>query len=321
MPKVLKQNSLLIKLLISLAIIAALAFRMDLATLKDLMGHIHVESWLLALFLIFFQILALSYRWLLLMNVHGEKMDYSNSLRITLASMIANYLFITSVGGIIVRVALAIQHGISWVHAIAATTLDRIMTLLALLILAVLFLPVLSGVVEAEIYQSTLAVIFTCILGFAVFSLLFLKHVRRHLIFSHRKIAVCYKYLRSIGRDHNLIAKIITSSLVALLAYFGAVYVVTISTGIHFPLWHFMAVLPMIAIVASLPLGYGGWGIREGAFVYGLGLINLPVEAAFIASVQIGLISMVAALIAGIPALMSSNVSFSPHSWKLAKAR
>ncbi len=320
MTRLLKKRAFLIKALISLAIIVVLAMRMDMSTLKDVIGHVHVEYWLIALALMFLQILALALRWSLLINVHGHKMDYGDSVRITLASLLANYLFITSIGGIIVRVALAVQHGISWVQSIAATTLDRLMTLAALLILTIVFLPILFGIVEREIFQSTLAAIFTFVLAFGVFSLIFLKNVRRHLIFSHRKIAVGYKYLRSIGRNHNLIAQIVTTSLFAQIAYFGAVYIITTSTGAEFPLLYFMAVLPMITIVASLPLGYGGWGIREGAFVYGLGLINIPIETAFIISVQIGLISMIAVLVAGIPALMNGHMQLSLKKLKASHA-
>ena len=65
--------------------------------------------------------------------------------------------------------------------------------------------------------------------------------------------------------------------------------------------------MPLITIIASLPVGYGGWGIREGAFVYGLGLIHVPIEVAFAVSVQIGLISMLCAFVAGIPAMMGQN--------------
>lgn len=138
-----RHKALLIKLLISFSIIGLLAMRMNMAELKNITGQIHVEAWITALVLIFIQILALSYRWLLLLNVNGRKINYADSIRITLASLLANYLFITSIGGIVVRVILAIQHGVSLIKSIAATTLDRVMTVIGLLILAVLFVPVL----------------------------------------------------------------------------------------------------------------------------------------------------------------------------------
>ena len=295
--------------------------RMNPGELKKIADQIYVEAWLAALFFLFVQILALSWRWLLLINVNGRKMNYGDSIRITLASLLANYLFITSIGGIIVRVALAMQHGVSWIKAIAATTLDRLMTVIGLLILAVIFLPVLYGVVSHDIFTHTIMVIGTCAAAFIILPFLLFKNVRRNMIFANRKIAVCFKYLRSVITNPNLIAKITLSSIVGQVAYFAAVYAITASTGIHIPLLYFMAVVPMITLVASLPVGYGGWGIREGAFVYGLGLIHVPIETAFIVSVQVGLVSMLAALIAGIPALMSGKTQFALKNWKTMRAR
>ena len=319
--KLLKTKSFLVKAALSAIIIGVMAMRLDMNEAHEVFHHIYPQAWLLALALIFLQILALSYRWLLLINVDGKKMDYAGSVRITLASLLANYLFITSIGGIIVRVALAVQQDVSLVKAIAATTLDRLMTVVGLLILTIIFLPVLANAVAPDIFQNTLIAVAIFVVAFAMFPFLLFKNVRKNLIFANRKIAVCFKYLRSVATDTDLIAKITASSLLAQLAYFGAVYTITTSTGADFSLMYFMAVLPMITIVASLPVGYGGWGIREGAFVYGLGLIHVPFETAFIVSVQIGLISMIAALLAGIPALMSPKTRFALKKFKASRAR
>ena len=293
-----KEHSLLIKIAVSLAIVIILGLQIDAESLRNTLHQIKLEAWLVALGFIFVQIFTLSYRWMLLVNAQKQKMNYIAALKITLASTIANYILITTVGGVIVRVALAMKHGVSLVHAVAAATLDRLMTVLALLVLSVVFLPILYGIVETEIYHSTLVTIAALFMGFGGIALLFLKHVQRGLIFSHRKMAVGFKYLRAIGSDHKTLFKICVTSLIAQVAYFAAVYAVMASTGVSVSWLHFMSVMPMIAIVSSLPIGYGGWGIREGAFVYGLGLINIPLDIAFVVSVQIGLIGMLAALIA-----------------------
>ena len=253
--------------------------------------------------LIFVQILALSYRWFLLINARQRRITYRNAVRVTLASLIANYLFITSIGGIVVRIALSVQSGFSLLRSIAATALDRLMTLGALLILTAVFLPVLSAIASQDIYHN--AIFILTLFGLAIFmtSFLLFENVRRSIVFSHRKVAICFQYLRNVMTDQNLLAQTIISSLIGQLAYFGAVYAVTLSTGVEFSWLHFISILPLITIIASLPIGYGGWGIREGAFVYGLGLINIPIETAFTVSVQIGLISMICAFIAGVPAL------------------
>ncbi|MGH1457110.1 MAG: hypothetical protein ACRBDI_10045 [Alphaproteobacteria bacterium] len=42
-------------------------------------------------------------------------------------------------------------------------------------------------------------------------------------------------------------------------------------------------------------------GVREGAFIYGLGLIGYSWEAAFFISVQVGVVTMIAPFIVGLP--------------------
>ncbi|MEM7650731.1 MAG: lysylphosphatidylglycerol synthase transmembrane domain-containing protein [Pseudomonadota bacterium] len=304
------QNKLAIKVFISLAIMGLLMLRMDLPRLGQSIGEIHQNIWFAAAFMIFVQIFALSYRWLLLINAHEKRISYRNAVRVTLASQIANYLFITSIGGIVVRVAMSVQSGFSLMRSVAATALDRGMTLLALLILTALFLPVLSNIASHDVLHHAVFVLGLFSMAAFLFSLLMFDAFRRKIIFSHRKVTMCFKYLRTIMTDQSLLGRIIISSLVGQLAYFAAVYVVTLSTGIAFSWLHFIAILPLITIIASLPVGYGGWGIREGAFVYGLGLINIPIEVAFAVSVQIGLISMICAFVAGIPALITRKDGF-----------
>lgn len=299
-----ENHKLAIKITVSLAIMALLVMRMDMSRLGIHLGDIHKDIWLIAGALIFVQILALSYRWLLLINVHERRITYRNAVRVTLASIIANYLFITSIGGIIVRVAMSVQSGVSLVRAIAATALDRGMTLLALIIMTIVFLPVLESIASHDVYHHAIFMIALFGMAAFLFSILMFDSLRRRIIFSHRKVAMCFQYLRKVVTSHDLLAKVIVSSLIAQFAYFLAIYAVTTSMGVEFSWLYFISVLPLITIIASLPVGYGGWGIREGAFVYGLGLINIPIEVAFAVSVQIGLLSMICAFIAGIPALL-----------------
>ena len=307
MDKLLKHSKLLQKIIISMLVLAALALGMDHAKFTESIGSIHIDAWLIALALIYLQILALSYRWLKLINLYERKISFTYAVKVNLASLIANYLFITSIGGIIVRVAMSVKSGVSLIRSIAATGLDRFFTLLALLLLSIVFLPVFDSIVSADIYQKTVFMILLMLGVSVLFAFILFEAPRKKIIFSHRKVAMCFQFLRTVLTDRKVFGKIIASSLIGQLAYFGSVYAVMISMGIEFSWLHFIAIIPVITIVASLPIGYGGWGIREGAFVYGLGLINIPFETAFATSIQIGIISMAGALIAAIPALVLSS--------------
>lgn len=301
------KSKFIYKIALSAMIMAVFALSMDYSKFNMSIGSIHLDAWLIALGFIYLQIFALSYRWLKLINIHDKRISFAYAVKVNLASLIANYLFITSIGGIIVRVAMSVKSGVSLIRSIAATGLDRFFTLLALVLLSIVFLPVFNGIVSSDIYHKS-AFLLLMMMGMAVvFSLLLFEAPRKKIIFSHRKVAMCFQYLRTVLTDKKVFGSVMLSSLVGQVAYFLAVYTIMKSMGIDFSLIHFLAVIPVITIVASLPIGYGGWGIREGAFVYGLGLINVPFETAFATSIQIGIISMGGAMIAGLPVLMNAE--------------
>jgi uncharacterized membrane protein YbhN (UPF0104 family) len=313
-------KALLIKTFFSLVLLAIVIMQVDLSELKTTAANIHIFSWLYAAIFIFLQMLGLAYRWVLLVNAGSVKhMRFGSSLRIIALSFLANYLFTTSLGGIIARIVLTVNHGFSFIKTLAATILDRCMTIFGLLLLAALFLPLLNDVFQPHFFTMTGGLVFLLLaICFLAASLIIYKK-RRAIIFANRRIAICYKYLRALLTDPQLLGKIIVTSLASQVMYFAAVYMVIISLDVDFSFIKFMAIIPVITLISSLPVGYGGWGIREGAFIYGLGLINIPLEAAFMASVQIGLLSMLLAVLTGIPAFIDSETQLALKNWRLKK--
>ena len=316
------RKSLFIKIVFSLALLAFLALQVDMSQLKQTAANIHISSWIYAAAFIFLQMFGLAWRWLLLINADSvRRMSLESSIRIIALSFLANYLFTTSLGGIITRIVLTVNYGFSFIKAVAATILDRCMTILALLLMAALFLPLLGDVFHPQFLTATSGLILVMLVALFMAAAFVLYKKRRAIIFSNRKIALCYKYLRALLTDPKLLAKIIATSLISQVMYFAAVYAVIVSLDAEFSFIKFMAIVPIITLISSLPVGYGGWGIREGAFIYGLGLINIPLEAAFMASVQIGLLSMLLAISTGIPALIDSETQLALKNWKLRKTR
>ena len=100
---------LLIKIALSVAILGVLYFRMDQNALKDMVQHMKASAWLYATVFIVIQLALISLRWMLLINIGHRRMNYTDSLQVTLTSLLANMLFFTSLGGVFVRIALALQ--------------------------------------------------------------------------------------------------------------------------------------------------------------------------------------------------------------------
>lgn len=301
------EKNQIFKILISIAILSAIFLSMDMSKFSLSLESIHFDAWLIALGLIYLQVLALSYRWLKLINVYERKISFGYALKVNVASLVANYLFITSIGGIIVRVYMSVKSGVSLARSIAATGLDRLFTLFTLIFLSICFLPIFSGIVSDDLYQKTVFFLLLTIAALGIFGLLLFEAPRKKIIFSHRKIAMCFQFLRTVLMNKKIFSEIMVASIIGQICYFAAALTIMNSMGIDFSLIHFAAVIPIITIFASLPIGYGGWGIREGAFVYGLGLIQIPLETAFLISVQIGIISIGGTLIACLPALVQNR--------------
>jgi len=120
------------KFLFSGVIMLALLSLMDATLLKESMRGFIMSSWVYALLFIMLQTALLSWRWMILINIGRFRMTFIEAFQVTLASLIANILLITSISGIAVRIGMAYQYGASLFKSIAATIIDRLATMAAL---------------------------------------------------------------------------------------------------------------------------------------------------------------------------------------------
>lgn len=299
-----------VKIAISAGIVALLLSRMDLTAIGAQFARVEAIGILWGGIFILAQIGLLAWRWADLINIDhdGRVLSYKESLKITLASLLANVLFITSISGLVVRVGLTFHYGITMTKTICAAIVDRLMTLLALMILAALFVPFFDRFVSESLHSAAYATMAVLVFTVLVFTPVFYSKAIKDLLRSTPKLEACMDYIASIGQDRSLFIRVIINSLTAQLFYFVSVYFIALSAGASFSFFDLLSVLPVITLVASLPVSFGGWGVREGAFVYGLGLIGIPMEMAFVISIEIGLLTMLATVLAGVPALLSMDL-------------
>lgn len=299
------------KYLISFGLLTFLLFQMDLSALLQQSTEINVWLLLLSLVFVVCQILFLNLRWHYLVNTGRPKIPFETSSLINIAGYFANLLFITSVGGIIAKSALAVRHGLSITESVFATFLDRFMTLLALLIFAIIGLPFLQGVIEDN-FLITLTLMVTGIVATVAISLIALRSgLLRNFILSNRKRSKIVAVLRNTVENYPLMTKVTFFSIAAQTAFILSVF--TLSLGIEnahqtAQILEFLALMPVLMLISSLPISFGGWGVREGAFILGLSLVGFSMESAFFLSVQVGLVTLIAPFVVGIPYLYKTDM-------------
>ncbi len=308
--KRLKNFNLPFKLFVSFSILAALVIRMDAGVLEELTAHIRASAWAYATMFMVLQFILLSFRWEMLLNIGKRHMNLTDALKINLTSQLANLIFIASIGGMLARIALSVQHGATIFKTLIATVFDRLMTLSALIVLAAFFIPGLDPYVDNHTFSTFTTLISTFVLTMFVFAPMFLNFV----IFRMPQVAKLkgrmrygVRYLKVLLNNPFLCGRIVLISLIAQMCLFVSVYFLAQSTGAGITFLQLMAVLPVISIVSALPISVGGWGVREGAFAVGLGFLGVPLETAVMISIEVGLISMLTTVITGMPALMAAN--------------
>lgn len=253
------------------------------------------------------QIIFLTFRWHALLNAGRKKIEFKSSLLINLAGYFANIIFITSVGGILAKSGLAIKAGVSVAHAIFATFLDRFLTLAALVIFTAISLPLLAHILDKEIQQMlTLCVVFIILSGFTIGALLRTGMLKKY-VFSNRKIVSLVATLRKVLENPHLMLRVTAHSVVAQAFFILCVYILSLGMNYTGATYEFIALLPVLALISSLPISLGGWGVREGAFIYGLGLIGFSPESAFLLSVQVGVVTLIAPLVIALPFIIRGD--------------
>lgn len=299
-----------IKYAVSLGVLAFLLMQMDISMIWDSARHSNIWLLVLSTLLILGQIFFLNLRWHAYMNVGRQVVPFTTSVLINLAGYFANILFITSVGGIIAKSGLAIRYGVAVVHAVFATFLDRFMTLFALIVLSAIGMPFLQGVLDDKVLMMLVLSIIFVILSVVLIIMFLRRGTFKDFILSNRKRSRGVAILRTFLEDYRLMAKTSVYSLLAQICFVLSVYVLSFGFGdmsIHGI--EFIALIPVLALISSLPISFGGWGVREGAFIYGLGLLGFSMEHAFLLSIQVGLVTLVAPFLVGLPYLLQNKLN------------
>jgi len=192
------QSSSLQKILLSTVILVVLLLNVDTSKLFDSFDNIRLDTWAIVITLFYFQLLALSYRWQKLVNINENKISFGYAVKTNSVGLLANYLFITTIGGVVVRIGMNMQKGVSFIKSITAAIMDRGFTFLSLVILAVIFLPVVSTIVSGDVLKSTFLLLVTALCTVAFICVFTFEELRKKVIFSHRKVSLCAQYMLSL---------------------------------------------------------------------------------------------------------------------------
>ncbi|MBI1745776.1 MAG: flippase-like domain-containing protein [Acidobacteria bacterium] len=275
-----------LKLVVMVLLFAVVARKIDGRKFYEVVRHAHVGYLALAAMTIWVGHITCMARWRILLDVFRISLRYSRMLAIYSVAIFAGIFLPSTVGGDVLKFYLTGRETKrSYTMAFASVFMDRNLGLSILVFLAFIFTliqPVsLNGIPMLPLTASLT-------LGFLVVNfVLFYPGIhawvsrliaRRLPTVVHRLDVLSDAFVslyRSKGAWHYLM-------IFSILNHFSSVVVawlIALSLGVHIPFIYFLVFVPIMNLVATIPLTPMGIGLREGTLL-GLfkSVIHLPDE-------------------------------------------
>jgi hypothetical protein len=294
----------LAKIAISLAIIVYLSVKFDLLNAFQVILRQKPEFLAAGTIFLCVQIAVAAFRWRSVLTAFAGPVPVSRTIGAFYVAAFLNTCFPAGVAGDVTRIWLVRADGIGVVRAFNSVLIDRIVTVLTLLILGTAMEPfVWQRIVGGrQVFLVIPLLAATGVVGIAV-----LVSLDRSPRFKRTLLALRLSALASILDRLAVDSRAVFCSGRRLAATFGlglashvtlglAVYVFAIGLKVDITVAECQLVMPIILLVTSLPISIGGWGPRELAMVYLLGAFGVSTAEALTLSVEFGVCSMLAAL-------------------------
>ena len=229
-------------------------------------------------------------RWSLLIRLGNGNVGFTNAYRLV---MIGNFVgqLLPVIGADATRVWYAHRLGVSLGPAINSVVLDRVVALGGMLLLVLLSLPWLWLIVPTWFFLWIAGLIFAGLAGGLMLPVLVnslpQSWERWRVVRAGKKLMVASNKLL----NHKLaLVYVLGLSLVIHLSIAVFVFGIARLAGVQVGVGECILLIPLVMLVAAIPVSVAGWGVREGAMVIAFGFLNVPPGDALLVSVLFGLV-------------------------------
>ena len=297
---------LIAKLLISAGLLVFFLSRIDLTRFVQAFGSAEFSYVAIVLVIYLLVQLVAAIRWTVLARPLGFETRFKNMATYYFIGMFFNLFAPSTVGGDVSRVYYLARDGENnqekrWtataLHAAIAVLSDRAIGMIVLIWLAAAALAFFPGyAVPKAIRILTFALAVGFLLAGSALPLL-----RRLLPENgHHTVAKLRIVLRTYRAHWSAILLAILLSLVIHLIQSWMHVLIGRSLHIEIPLSYCFILYPLVGTFAALPISFNGIGLREGGYLFLLGLIGVDVEKAVAFGLLLFLVVALDSLIGGI---------------------
>ncbi len=296
-----RRLAFLLKAVVSVGLVAALVVMLDPAALWQRARGLDPLWGLAALGLGFGQVAICALRWGAVLHALGLHLPARGVLALTHVGMAFSQALPTTVGGDAVRMWLAHRKGLGPGPAVTSVALERLVTLLALVLLVALAQPVLLPALNDA--RGIVLVRLIAVAGVAGVALVC---VLDRLPAAWRRFRAVQGLVGLAAGARRLFLHPGRAALVLGVSVLGFVNLSLLAWALGRGLAagvsaaDCLVLVPPVILVSNAPVSIAGWGVREGAMVAALGMVGTPAPVALLLSLLYGAVTVLAALPGGL---------------------
>ena len=248
-------------------------------------GRNNQLHWFIAILIYFVAISVTSIRWGLLLKATELPQSLVRAFRLTFIGIFFNNAVPGQTGGDLVRALyIAKENKARRTDSVSTVVVDRILGITALALIAAVVIPI-----DLDRYGANAAVIYGFLGILLVGSLVYFSKRLRKLF----RLDVLLKklpfneFIQKIDQSFFIYRYRKLNLLICFLMSFGvhlliisSIWVAGRGLGIELPFTAYLANIPIIFILSSIPITPAGWGVGEALFVIFFDLVGVaPVQA------------------------------------------
>ncbi len=287
----------LLKLAVSIGLLALLLGGLDLATVVAVLGRLPATAIAAGLILMLAQFVVLGLRWWLVMAAIEAPIAFGKALPITFIGGFFNQVLPTSFGGDAVRMWQAHRLGVGGQAAVIGVLLERISGLFGLVLLTALGAAYLGGDINNHAIRlgllATLPVAVAGVLALAALDRLPERWRRAPPL---REAARLARDSRRVFLAPATALPLLLLSMLSHVLAATAIYAFAEGLQLGLPFATCVTLFSAVILVTTIPISFAGWGLREGAMVALFAFAGLSADTALALSLAFGAGYLVASL-------------------------
>ncbi|MEO5375605.1 MAG: flippase-like domain-containing protein [Alphaproteobacteria bacterium] len=254
-------------------------------------------------------------RWHIAMRALGTVLRVIDTARFVYIAMFFNLVLPGAVGGDALRMWKGRRAGLSLTQAVNSVMLERVATVLGLVLLVAATEPLLMD----RLGDNPAIYVFPALTALGILGTLFLMVLDRLPSRFHRwRLARGLAYLagdtRRLFLDARHALPILGYSMVGHVNLALVVYVLAIGLSLPVTFVDCVVLVPPVILIMTIPISIAGWGVRESAMVTAFGFIGIADHSALVLSVLFGIAITLGSLPGGLVWLASAERTLLPKA-------